>query len=72
MKRELETVESTRHLIKCGDRMWTLTSSHQPLPGTKELIKNVKPSSTMTQWFLVMAKKPYNEERKPVVTVDLP
>ncbi len=34
----------------------------------KELLKKAnKPSSAMTQWFLVMAKSTYNEERKPLV-----
>ncbi len=35
----------------------------------KELLKNAnaKPSSAMTQWFVVMAKSTYNEERKPLV-----
>ncbi len=33
----------------------------------KELLKNTKPSGAMTQWYLVMAKSTYNEERKPLV-----
>ncbi len=35
----------------------------------KELLKNAnaKPSSAMTQWFVVMAKSTYDEEHKPLV-----
>ncbi len=33
----------------------------------KELFKNAKPSGAMTQWFLVIAKSTFNEERKPLV-----
>ncbi len=49
-----------------------LTSSIKSLDLTsykivKELLKNAKPSGAITQWFLVIAKSTFNEERKPLV-----